>query len=65
MADLSDAVSAASLTDDQLHARACHRGPYGCAGPLAPAGHVYTAPAEPGAPLGWPVVACDRHREEA
>ncbi|MFD9130179.1 hypothetical protein [Kitasatospora sp. NPDC059571] len=55
--------SGESLTEDQLHGRACHRGPTGCQGPLHPDGHVYTEPAEPGALLGWPVVACERHRE--
>jgi hypothetical protein len=50
-----------ALTDEQLHGAACHRGPAGCSGDLAPDGHVYTEPAEPGAPLGWAVVACRAH----
>jgi hypothetical protein len=58
-------LAAELLDDDQLHGRTCRRGPAGCRGELLPDGHVYTEPAEPGAPLGWAVVACLAHREAA
>ncbi|MFD8595439.1 hypothetical protein ACFV1L_10595 [Kitasatospora sp. NPDC059646] len=32
-----------------------------CPPPFQPAGHVYTAPSEPGAPLGWATVLCRLH----
>ncbi|WP_405012126.1 hypothetical protein [Kitasatospora sp. NBC_01539] len=51
---------AEGLTDDQLHGRACwHSGPHD--GPLQPDGHVYSAPEEAGALLGWAVVVCGLH----
>lgn len=59
-----DADAAAALTSSQLRGLQCWRSP-DCDGPLAPAGHAYTEPQEPGAPLGWVVVACARHREAA
>lgn len=67
MADLTsrtvpDTRAGDGLDRDQLHGLKCWRGA-DCTGPLHPAGHVSTTPAEPGAPLGWAVVACARHRE--
>jgi hypothetical protein len=59
-----DARSADGLDRDQLHGLKCWRGT-DCTGPLYPAGHAFTTPAEPGAPLGWAIVACERHREAA
>jgi prepilin-type processing-associated H-X9-DG protein len=56
-----EAPSTDGLADDQLHGRACwHPGAH--SGPLYADGHVYTEPSEPGAPLGWAVVACAKHR---
>ncbi|GJF29166.1 hypothetical protein KNE206_18660 [Kitasatospora sp. NE20-6] len=49
-----------TLTREQLHGSRCYRG-LDCTGPLVPAGHAYTTPAEDGAPLGWVVAACKRH----
>jgi hypothetical protein len=55
--ELAAALDGDTLTRDQLHAEACrYDGVH--VGPLAPAGHVYTTPAEPGEPLGWAVAAC-------
>lgn len=55
--------TAEGLTDDQLHGRRCWRG-VDCEPPYGPAGHAYTRPAEPGAPLGWAIVACRRHSDD-
>ena len=47
------------VTLGRLHALAC----FSCgstAGPLTPAGHVYTGDGD-GGRYGWPVVACSEH----
>jgi hypothetical protein len=61
-APVLNAQTAEGLTDEQLHGRQCWRD-VACAPPYTPAGHAYTQPAQPGAPLGWAIVACERHSD--
>ncbi|PBC80093.1 hypothetical protein BX265_5017 [Streptomyces sp. TLI_235] len=50
-------VLAEAISPARLHGEACiHCG--SAEPPLVPDGHVYTESAEPGAPLGWAIVAC-------
>lgn len=56
------AVTAETLTDAQLHGKACIN--CGATSGLVPAGHVYTKTRPGKAPLGWAVTACPTHVSE-